>query len=299
MYKFDVFLSYKSQDHNWVERLKESLQLRGIRVWLDKDQIRPGDKFVRALENGLETSRAMALVVTPESLSSGWVDDEYSKAVSLSNQGQLQLIPILFRDAKIPGFLSNRQSVDFRDDSTFEQSVDRLVWPGITGKRVIWYPVYARYDSDRWKRLFSIAKQEGIGFQKGEDIHRSGWFLKPIISDQGKRLVLVFDIFEERPAERNIWRNGVLDYVETISNYRNLTKGKPNEIVFLLYHQSNAWERVKEVSELDPQQVSRLKRYFTIHQDIHNDKEFARQLREVWIRIQRDLMVAEISRDAG
>ena len=33
----------------------------------------------------------------------------------------------------------------------FEQSVDRLVWPGITGKDVIWYPVYGRYHSDRWK----------------------------------------------------------------------------------------------------------------------------------------------------
>jgi hypothetical protein len=123
--------------------------------------------------------------------------------------------------------------------------------------------------------------------------------LKPIINDQSKRLVLVFDIFEERPAERGIWRNRVQEYVDTIINYRNLTKDKPNEIVFLLYHQRNAWQRVKEVKELEPQQVSRLKSYFTIHQDIPDDKEFARQLREIWIRIQRDLMVAEVSGDAG
>lgn len=164
MYQFDVFLSYKSQDHNWVESLKESLELRGVRVWLDRDQIRPGDQFVRALENGLETSRAVALVITPKSLSSGWVQDEYSRAVSLANQRQLQLIPVLLRNAELPGFLSNRQNVDFRDDSTFEQNVDRLVWPGVTGKRVIWFPVYGRYESDRWKRLFSIAKQEGMEF---------------------------------------------------------------------------------------------------------------------------------------
>ena len=111
--------------------------------------------------------------------------------------------------------------------------------------------------------------------------------------------MLVFDIFEERPAERDIWSNRVPDYVNTIINYRNLTKDKTNEIVFLLYHQRNSWRRVKEVNELDPQQVSRLKRYFTIHQDIPDDKEFGRQLREVWIRIQRDLMVAEIRGDTG
>src|SRR5262245_37893596 len=112
MKQFDVFLSYKSDDHSWVESLKTALQVRGVRVWLDKDQIRPGDKFVRALEQGIDTSRAVALVATPASISSGWVEDEYSRALSLSNQGQLQLIPLLLRRAKLPGFLSNRQCID-------------------------------------------------------------------------------------------------------------------------------------------------------------------------------------------
>jgi hypothetical protein len=114
MKQFDVFLSYKSDDHVWVQGLKRALQARGVRVWLDQDQIRPGDRFVGALERGLESSRSVALVATPASISSGWVEDEYARALTLSNLGQLQLIPLLLRDALLPGFLSNRQYVDFR-----------------------------------------------------------------------------------------------------------------------------------------------------------------------------------------
>jgi hypothetical protein len=35
--KFDIFLSCKSEDHPWVDRLKGALQHRGVRVWVDKD----------------------------------------------------------------------------------------------------------------------------------------------------------------------------------------------------------------------------------------------------------------------
>lgn len=292
MHERDVFLSYKSDDHEWVNRLKNALQLRGVRVWLDKDEIRPGDKFVRALESGLETSKSVALIATPQSLSSGWVEDEYSRAIALANQGQLRLIPVLLRDAKLPGFLSNRQHVDFRDESKFEQNVDRLVWPGITGRDVVWYPVYGRYHSDRWKRLISIATSEGITFHEGEDVDRSRWFLKPLLNDRRKRLVLVFDIFEERPAYDDIWRNRVKDYVDMIQEYRESTREQPNECVFLLYQQQDAWDRVPEVENIDPEVASRLQHYFTIHQDL-DDAEFTRQVRAIWIRIQRDLMIAE------
>src|SRR5688500_11672103 len=111
MKQFDIFLSYKSDDSEWVERLKNDLQKRGVYVWLDRDQIRPGDRFAEALENGLATSRAVGLVVTPASVSSGWVKEEYYRALSLTEREGLQLIPILLKDAEMPAFLKSRQYV--------------------------------------------------------------------------------------------------------------------------------------------------------------------------------------------
>src|SRR5678815_2948406 len=92
----------------------------------------------RALEDGLATSRAVGLVVTPKSVTSGWVREEYYRALSLSQDRGLQLIPLLLEDAELPGFLAGRQYIDFRSAGSYALHVDRLVWPGITGKRVIW-----------------------------------------------------------------------------------------------------------------------------------------------------------------
>src|SRR5207248_4128096 len=82
--QFDVFLSYSSKDNTWVNRLKEALQNQGLQVWLDHDQIRPGDLFTGVLERGLEESKAVALIVSPESMVSGWVEEEYRRALTLA-----------------------------------------------------------------------------------------------------------------------------------------------------------------------------------------------------------------------
>jgi len=50
---FDVFLSHNSIDKPWVVQLKDDLTRYGLSVWLDKDEIRPGDLFVEALEDAL------------------------------------------------------------------------------------------------------------------------------------------------------------------------------------------------------------------------------------------------------
>ncbi|GAB4557377.1 MAG: hypothetical protein Tsb0020_01460 [Haliangiales bacterium] len=113
---FDVFVSHSSVDKPWVRELIRGLQRYEVKVWLDEEQIRPGARIVDALEDGLEASRAMCLVVSPESMASGWVREEYSRAMALAHRREspLQLIPVLLRDATLPGFLGNRSWVDFR-----------------------------------------------------------------------------------------------------------------------------------------------------------------------------------------
>ena len=134
--QFDVFLSYSSVDKPWVIKLKDDLLRYGVSVWLDKDEIRPGDLFAEALEQALDNCRAVALVVSPEAIKSGWVKEEYYRALSLAKtkQAALQLIPVILRGAGPPGFLQSRNWVDFRDETTYARRVWTLVW-GITGKK--------------------------------------------------------------------------------------------------------------------------------------------------------------------
>ncbi len=136
MPKFDVFLSHSSVDKIWAMKLKDDLLRYEVSVWLDKGEIRPGDLFAEALEQALDNCRAMTLIVSPEAIASGWVKEEYYHALSLTKakQTNLQLIPVILRDAELPGFLKNRNWVDFRDETAYAQNVWKLVW-GITGQK--------------------------------------------------------------------------------------------------------------------------------------------------------------------
>jgi len=136
MLQFDVFLSYSSVDKQWVIKLKDDLLCYGVSVWLDKDEIRPGDLFGKALEQALDNCRAVALIVSPEAINSGWVEEEYYRALFLAKtkQTSVQIIPVILRDAELPGFLKGRTWVNFRDETAYVQSVGRLVW-GITGEK--------------------------------------------------------------------------------------------------------------------------------------------------------------------
>jgi serine/threonine protein kinase len=135
-YKFDAFLSYSPTDVDWAIRLKTSLEERGLTIWLDQEQIRPGNSIIAGLEAGLEMCKSCVLVVSRDAVRSQWVSDAYYRTVTLAKQKDrpLQVIPVILGKAELPGFLSTRNWVEFLDDTTFDANLERLIW-GITGTR--------------------------------------------------------------------------------------------------------------------------------------------------------------------
>jgi hypothetical protein len=132
----DVFISYHSGDATWVTELVADLKSRGVTVWLDQEQIRPGDRFVEVLEEALARVRCVVAVVSAGSLRSGWVQEEMHRALALINQGgggERRLIAVLIDQTEPPGFLANRRWVDFRDAADRPRSLDQLLF-GITGQ---------------------------------------------------------------------------------------------------------------------------------------------------------------------
>jgi hypothetical protein len=135
--RFDVFVSHSSVDKPWVLRLVEDLERYGVSVWLDEKQIRPGTGIVGAVEQGIEASNAMIVVVSPEAMASGWVTAESELAIMLAMQRKGPTFPVMaavLREAELPGFLKTRRWVDFRDPAEYAAGVVKLVW-GITGKQ--------------------------------------------------------------------------------------------------------------------------------------------------------------------
>ena len=132
--KYDVFLSYSREDEHWIEILEKNLKKYGLYVWLDKNEVRPGDLFSKVLEDSLENCKAIVITLSKKSVNSAWVKEEYYRALSLANSKKksIQIIPLLIEDVKIPGFLQSRNWVDFRNEEEYPHNLWKLVW-GITG----------------------------------------------------------------------------------------------------------------------------------------------------------------------
>ena len=79
-YRFDAFLSYSRSDVAMAVKLKQALETRGLRVWMDRDEIRPGNQFVADIESALEICKSYLLLVSPNAVRSQWVAEEYQRA---------------------------------------------------------------------------------------------------------------------------------------------------------------------------------------------------------------------------
>jgi GTPase SAR1 family protein/DNA-directed RNA polymerase subunit RPC12/RpoP len=75
-FQYDVFVSHSSGDKPAVLELAERLKADGLRVWLDEWQIQPGDMIGLKINQGLEQSRILLLVMSANASESEWVTFE-------------------------------------------------------------------------------------------------------------------------------------------------------------------------------------------------------------------------------
>jgi hypothetical protein len=129
---FDLFLSHNMADAPWTERLAAAIE--GDRsgpplgVFFDKWDIPPGGDIPAELEEALQASRYVGLVLSPESLSSDWVALEWSTAIHRDPRArQRGLIPLLRRTCKLPDILARLKHIDFRREQDFSDGVETLV----------------------------------------------------------------------------------------------------------------------------------------------------------------------------
>src|SRR5262245_33054233 len=77
-FQYDVFLSHSAKDKAVVRKLAARLKKDGIRVWLDEEQIKPGDSIPVKIEEGLEHSRVLVLCMSANAFGSDWAQFEAS-----------------------------------------------------------------------------------------------------------------------------------------------------------------------------------------------------------------------------
>jgi tetratricopeptide (TPR) repeat protein len=132
-YKHDLFISYNRTDEKWAERLaarleQEDYQGRKLKVFFAPWDIRPGESVDERLDHALAESRYVGLVLSPESVKSEWVSEEwYSKHHSGMKRRERRIIPLYRHTCEIPLFLDHLNRIDVRDDDKFDEGVRLLL----------------------------------------------------------------------------------------------------------------------------------------------------------------------------
>ena len=111
-----IFLSHANQDAGFAHQLADDLRRHGYDIWIAPGSILPGEKWVDAIERGLETSGIFLLVMTSNAANSRWVKDESSYAIDLENKGEIRLITLDVAEGKLPPMWRVRQHIPFRQD---------------------------------------------------------------------------------------------------------------------------------------------------------------------------------------
>jgi tetratricopeptide (TPR) repeat protein len=121
----DLFLSYNRQDQAPVLDIRRLLELRGIRTFVDRDQLPEGLPWPQALERSLLSARGVAVFLGPHEFGL-WQKREMFFALDLQVQAEREsrhfpVIPVLLQGAQPrPGFLFLNTWVDLRNGAEAE-----------------------------------------------------------------------------------------------------------------------------------------------------------------------------------
>lgn len=125
-----IFISYSRVDEIFARQLAADLERLGADVWIDVEDIRAGLSWPDSIQEGLDVCEVMLVIISPESMASKNVADEWQYYV---NQGHT-VIPVLLRKARVHFQLHRLQYVDFLTqdyDTAFAQLHSELRRKGI------------------------------------------------------------------------------------------------------------------------------------------------------------------------
>lgn len=122
----EIFISYSHKDKNRVKDIINALVTSGHKVWYDTLNIQPGDNFITKINEGIMNADVLLIILSNNSVNSGWVRKEYSAmALKDISEEHKRIIPVLIDDVSVPSYLSNYIYLDL--SVQFNINLNRLI----------------------------------------------------------------------------------------------------------------------------------------------------------------------------
>jgi hypothetical protein len=95
--KYNVFVSYASEDQEWAREFTAALEEAGVTTWFDAHRILAGERWQQAIEEALCQSRILILILNHDSMKRPWTFFELGAAVA----DQKRIVPVLAEDIDV------------------------------------------------------------------------------------------------------------------------------------------------------------------------------------------------------
>ncbi|NMG10545.1 effector-associated domain EAD1-containing protein [Brasilonema sp. UFV-L1] len=132
--EFDVFLAHNSADKPEVRAIANQLKERGIKIWLDEEQIPPGRSFQDEIQKAIPLVKSAVIFIGLKGLGK-WQTMELRSLTTRCVEKDIPLIPVLLPGVtQLPEklvFLKEYRWVEFSTNLDDIQALNNLVW-GIT-----------------------------------------------------------------------------------------------------------------------------------------------------------------------
>lgn len=122
----DIFISYARTDKDFVQKLKNELQNKGITIWIDESSIAKTAPFLEEIYAGIDGAAKFVAIISPDFNHSRYCKIETDYAIKRGKK----LIPILHAPIKSENLhhhLASINWIEFTSSDNFEKKVQETV----------------------------------------------------------------------------------------------------------------------------------------------------------------------------
>lgn len=233
----DVFISYASEDEEFVDRLRGALGRRGREVWVYTDGILPSDEWEIAAHEAIERSDALVFVMSKSSLESGPCLGELDYAFALKKR----VIPVCIeeevKEQSMPDGLAAKAWIMMRASGDFNLVLDRVIDALDTDLELARVHTRILVRAEAWDR----GDRGKSPLLRGEELRSAQQWLARAVSDGGPQpteLHREFLTASTREASARRWR------ISLVSALAVAVVGALAVLALVLQRQANSRQEV-------------------------------------------------------
>jgi hypothetical protein len=116
-----IFISHNFGDKETARLLARELVARGLDVWFDEWQIKPGDSITGGIESGISQCDTFVALWSIRAAKSNWVETELRAALRRRvDDRTFRVIPLMLDDTRLPTLIADYRGFNLRKNSDLE-----------------------------------------------------------------------------------------------------------------------------------------------------------------------------------